>query len=165
LAWGETGRHTAAIVELASGSSPIVELIDINRRRYAEVMVDCGGAHSSADIERALHDAVGRAAADGGPDGLCLRARLQGRIDPGCQVDAEALTVTDAGLTLLDLRDETQPDFDLDALAAQPTALGLFVRDLRDRIAHCDASDRARLELALDLGLKAMHGDGLEHAY
>jgi len=164
LAWDETGRHTAAIVELAAGAPPHVELIDVNHRRYAEAVVDCDGASSSADIERALHDAIQQAAADGGHGGLCLRAVLRGRIQPNCRVDVEGLAAAGKDLALLDLQDETQPAFDLDVLAAQPTALGAFVRDLHDRIDGCDNLERRRLELALDLGLRAMHGDDLADA-
>ena len=218
LAWDETGRHAVAIVELPPAGPPRVELVDVNRRRYSEVVVDCHGAASSADLEGALHGALaralGRAAAapDGAqtgprpesaqagprpegaqvsppPDGarttlppgaessgatLCLRAALRGRIAPDCRVDLEHLRATGiregAGeLAMIDLRDETQPAFDLDALAAQPTALGAFVCELRERIESCDSHDpseaweRARLELALDLGLRAMYGDELAH--
>jgi DNA repair protein SbcD/Mre11 len=164
LAWNETGRHAAAIVELAAGAPPRVELIDVNRRRYAEEVVDCDGASSSADIERALHKAIKQAATDNGRHGLCLRAVLRGRIEPNCRVDLGDLAAAGNDLALLDLRDETQPAFDLDLLAAQPTALGTFVCDLRDRIERCDESERRRLELALDLGLRAMHGDDLAYA-
>jgi DNA repair exonuclease SbcCD nuclease subunit len=164
LAWDETGRHTAAIIELAPGAPPRVELIDVNRRRYAEAVVDCDGASSSADIEQALYDAIKQSAADGGRTGLCLRATLRGRIQPDCRVDVEGLAAAGENLALLDLRDETQPAFDLDVLAAQPTALGAFVRDLRDRIDGSNDVERRRPELALDLGLRAMHGDDLADA-
>ena len=206
LAWDETGRHTVALVELPYGAPPRVELLDVNRRYCAEAVVDCEGAHSSAEIERALREAIAHAAerakppgfADGPKlDGLCLRAVLRGRIAPDCRVDLEDLAAavrrpapttakpaaaaeneispsasaatSSPGLALLDLRDETQPAFDLDALASQPTALGAFVCALRERIAACsaehdDPQQRTRLELALDLGLRAMHGDDLAHA-
>lgn len=166
LAWDETGRHAVALVEFNVGTSPRVQLLDVNTRRYAQTVVDCDGAHSSADVKRALSDAVSVAAADGGPEGLCLRAILRGRLDPACRIDARELAATNPGLTLLDLRNETQPAFDLDALSGGPTALSSFVRDLRGRIEECDADDaqRQRLELALDLGLRAMHGDDLEYA-
>ncbi|MGH2855566.1 MAG: metallophosphoesterase [Solirubrobacteraceae bacterium] len=163
--WGETGRHTVAVVELAPGAPPRVELHDVNRRRYAETVVDCEGATSSAEVERALRGALAEAAADGGREGLCLRAVLRGRVAPECRIAVGELAAAGAGLTLLDLRDATQPAFDLELLATQPTAIGLFVRDLRERIARCDAdAQRRRLELALDLGLRAMHGEDLARA-
>jgi exonuclease SbcD len=166
LAWSETGRHTVALVELGPAAPPRVELLDVNRRHYAEAAVDCEGAASSAEIERALRETIAAAAAGRGGEGLCLRAVLRGRIAPNCRVELDALAALRGELTLLDLRDETQPDFDLDALATQPTALGAFVRDLRERIERCDAdrAQRARLELALDLGLRAMHGEDLARA-
>jgi exonuclease SbcD len=192
LAWDESGRHTAAIVELSHRAPPHVELIDVNRRRYAQAVVDCDGARSSAEVEQALRRAIAHAAADGrdpdrapdpggralggrapnagapGParEGLCLRAVLRGRVDPECRIDLADLAAARGELALLELRDETQPAFDLDALAAQPTALGMFVCDLRERIARSDADEaqRRRLELALDLGLRAMHGEDLARA-
>ncbi len=169
LAWSETGRHTVAIVELAPGAPPHVELIDVNRRRYAETVVNCDGLASSAEVERALREAIAHAGGGWAPnpsEGLCLRAVLRGRVDPECRIHLGDLAAAQGELTLLQLRDETQPAFDLDALAAQPTALGAFVRDLRDRIERCDAeeSQRRRLELALDLGLRAMHGEDLARA-
>jgi DNA repair protein SbcD/Mre11 len=165
LAWDETGRHTAAIVEFAAGAPPHVELIDVNRRRYTDAIVDCDGASSSADIERALRDAIELAATDGRREGLCVRAVLRGRIQPNCRVDVGSLATVGEDLALLDVRDETQPAFDLDMLAAQPTALGGFVRDLRVRIEGCDGVEqRRRLQLAFDLGLRAMHGDDLADA-
>jgi DNA repair protein SbcD/Mre11 len=166
LAWDETGQHAVAIIELAPGAPPQIELLDVNSRRYVEVVVDCEGAQSSAGVERALLSSVAKAAPDGGREGLCMRAVLRGRVDPGCRVDVGELAAIGGSLTLLDLRNETQLAFDLDALAEGPTALGSFVRDLRDRIEGCDADDahRQRLELALDLGLRAMHGDDLDYA-
>jgi exonuclease SbcD len=164
VAWDETGRHTAAIVEVAFGATPYVELLDVNTRRYCETTVDCEGAQSSADIERAVSEAVVRATANHGRDGLCLRAVLCGRIDPSCSVDAKALSRLGDGLTLLEVRDETRPAFDLDALAAQSTAVGEFVRDLTNQISECTDSERQELELALFLGLRAMHGDDLANA-
>ncbi len=165
LAWGETGRHTVALVELEPGAPPRVELHDINRRRYAEVDVDCEGARSSAEVERALRSAIVAAAADGGGEGLCLRAVLRGRVAPDCRIAVAELAAAGGDLTLLEVRDATRTAFDLDLLATQPTAIGLFVRDLRARIAGCEDDDlgRRRLELALDLGLRAMHGDDLAH--
>ncbi len=166
LAWDETGRHAIAIVELAPGMEPGVQLIDVNQRRYAEAIVDSEGASSSADLERALNSAISEAAEDDGREGLCLRALLRGRIEPECRVDIGDLAAMGRDLALLELRNETQPAFDLDLLAAQPTALGAFVCELRTRIDGCYSSgaERQRLEMALDLGLRAMHGDDLAYA-
>ena len=166
LAWDETGQHAVAIIELVPGAPPQIELLDVNSRRYVEIVVDCDGADSSADVEQDLLGAIAKAAADGGGEGLCMRAVLRGRVDPGCRVNIGDLSAIGGGLTLLDLRNETQLAFDLEALAEGPTARGSFVRDLRDRIEGCDTDEahRQRLELALDLGLRAMHGDDLGYA-
>ena len=165
LAWDEGGRHCAAVVELEPGATPGVDLVDVNRRRYAEVGVDCSGAISSADIEGALRAGIERASAAGERSGLCLRVVLRGRVEPGCRVDIDYLqAATGGGLAMLEIRDETQPAFNLDELGAQPTALGTFVQDLRNRIDKSEEPETSRLESALDLGLRAMHGDDLKHA-
>jgi DNA repair protein SbcD/Mre11 len=162
LAWDENGQHAAAIVQLDTGAPPRIQLIDTNRRRYAEIVIDCGGARSSADVEQALDQAISMV--QGGHLGLCLRAVLRGRIELECQIDLAALAEPDRGLTQLELRNETQAAFDIEMLAGQPTAIGAFVKDLRTQIGDCETDERRCLELALDLGLRAMHGDDLANA-
>lgn len=161
LGWGEQGRHCVAVVDVQADHPPAVELVDVNLRRYAEADVRCDDARSSADLERAV-----LAAADGlDAEGLCLRLTLRGRVEPTCAVDVDALRARVGGaLTLLQIVDRTTRSFDLDALAQQPTAAGRFVATLRDRIADADARERATLELALDLGLRAMHDEELHDA-
>jgi DNA repair exonuclease SbcCD nuclease subunit len=162
LAWDETGQHAAAIIELDDGAPPQIQLVDVNERRYAEITVDCAGATSSADIERVLTQAI--STVDGSREGLCLRAALRGRVEPDCRIDTAALCSPERGLTQLELRDETQPAFDIEMLAAQPTAIGAFVTSLQKQIQESQANQRPRLQLALDLGLRAMHGDDLANA-
>ncbi len=163
LAWDETGRHSVAVVELFPGGQPSVDLVDFNHRRYAVRNVDCEGARSSADVERALDDAVADATTEFG-EGLCLRALLQGRVEVGCEIDLNALRTRSGGLLMLELRDDTRPAFDLDALADGHTALATFVRDMNARLDASEPQEREPLELALELGLRAMHGDPLGHA-
>jgi DNA repair exonuclease SbcCD nuclease subunit len=163
LAWDETGRHSVAVVELVPGGQPSVGLVDFNHRRYVVRNVDCEGARSSADVERALDDAVADATMEFG-EGLCLRALLQGRVEVGCEIDLDALRTRSGGLSMLELRDDTRPAFDLDALAEGHTALATFVQDMNARIDASEPQEREPLELALELGLRAMHGDPLDHA-
>ena len=166
LAWDETGRHALALVGIEREAAPRVELIDVNSRGVGRIEVDCEGACSSADLERALGSALEGVlrAREARPLRLSLRAVLLGRIAPDCDVDLERLASIEHGLELLELHDRTSPSFDLDALAAQTSALGAFVRGLRARIEATSPSGDSRrtLELALEMGLKAMHGDRLE---
>jgi DNA repair exonuclease SbcCD nuclease subunit len=166
LAWDETDRHAVALVRLVAGVELEVDLIDVNQRRCALAYVECDGAGSSADVARELQRAVTNAAAEEGHEGLCLRAVLSGRLQPGCQIDLEDLAAAHSDLAVLELRDETKSAFDLETLAGQSTALGEFIRDLQARIAGEDEGEatRRQLELALDLGLRAMHGDELVNA-
>jgi len=162
LAWDETGKHAAAIVELDDEAAPQIQLIDINQRRYAEIPVDCAGATSSADVEQALIQAI--STIDGSHEGLCLRALLRGRIEPDCRIDIAALCDGERGLAQLELRDETQPAFDIEMLAGQATAIGAFVTSLQQQIKDSEQDQQRCLQLALDLGLRAMHGDDLANA-
>jgi DNA repair protein SbcD/Mre11 len=162
LAWDEAGQHAAAIIELDDGAAPQIQLIDVNERRYVEIRVDCAGATSSADIEQALTQAIATFA--GSREGLCLRAVLHGRVEPDCRIDTAALRDPDRGLTQLELRDETQTAFDIEMLAEQPTAIGAFVTSLQKQIQDSEDAQQPRLQLALDLGLRAMHGDDLTNA-
>lgn len=181
LAWDETGTHSVALVELEPGAAPAIELVDVNRVRNAQIVVDCDGAASSADLERMLRSAIERERTE--PSGgrlrapgqqLYVRALLRGQIEVDCEVDLEGLAAavgrglgaavgTDMGA--LELVDQTSRAFDLDALGSQRSALGAFVRDMQGRIEACSPEEReqrARLELALQLGLRAMHGQELE---
>jgi DNA repair exonuclease SbcCD nuclease subunit len=162
LAWDEAGPHAAAIVDLKDGAAPQIQLIGVNERRYAEIRVDCTGAISSADVEQALTQAISTVA---GPyEGLCLRVVLHGRVESDCHIDTVALMGSGRGLTQLELRDETQTAFDIEMLAGQPTAIGAFVTSLRKQIQGSEQDQQPRLQLALDLGLRAMHGDDLTNA-
>jgi DNA repair exonuclease SbcCD nuclease subunit len=158
LSRGEDGRHTVAIIELAAAGPAHVEFVNVNHRRYAERIVDCNGATSSADIQRRLEFALEDLA---GQSGLCLRADLEGRVAIGCDVDVAALLPLGDryGLTTLDLRDRTVVDFDLDALEAGGGVTGAFVERLRRRLAEDEVP--ADAELALHLGLRALAGETL----
>jgi DNA repair protein SbcD/Mre11 len=162
LAWDETDRHGVAIVQMPVQDPPEVELRELNRRRYAERSVNCDGAQSSADVQSALDETIAGALAELG-EGLCLRASLEGRIAVDCEIDLPALSTRGAALAMFEIRDKTKPAFDLDALAEGPTALATFVRDLRARLVEAQSEERETLKTALELGLRAMHGDWLGH--
>jgi DNA repair protein SbcD/Mre11 len=187
LAWDETGRHAVALVELDPGAPPEIELIDVNTTRTAQIEVECDGAASSADIERALSAAIQREGASA-PDRsrpdrtsegtapnrsarlerLWIRAMLRGRIASDCRLEVSDLTsAAGGGVGFLELHDHTSRAFETEILGAQESVLGRFVTELRAQIDECGPSEherRARLELALELGLRAMHGDDLELA-
>jgi exonuclease SbcD len=157
LGWGEMGEHTVALVDLGDGA-PHVKLVDVATRRYVNRTVPCDDADSSAEVERRFMSTVDEL---GDLEGMCLRARLTGRVAEGCALDPDALRSAGIGrgLTMLDIRDETAVAFDLDALAAGAGASAVFVRRMRGRLMQ-EPEDQA-LPLALELGLRALHGDRL----
>lgn len=162
LAWSQDGRHTVVLLDLNEGSAPSfrAELVDVNRRRFETLEVECTGSGSSADLERRVLEAVG---AVGVTDGLGVRVQLRGRIDAHCAVDTDALarTVLSLGGSSCEVHDRTRPAFDLDTIEASGGVAAEFTRRLRARIELASEGERASLELALDLGLRALEGDQL----
>jgi DNA repair exonuclease SbcCD nuclease subunit len=156
LSWSESGRHTAAIVDLPAAGDAVIDLVDVNTARYAVRRVDVNGAESSADIER---EALALLVDIGDPGGLHLRVELEGRLAPGCDASDPAIaeTLRTSGLASVDVRDRTRPAFDLDALADGTGVRAAFVRRMRERI----ATDGEVAEVALDLGLRALEGEVL----
>ena len=155
LGWSETGRHAIALVEL-DGRQPVVESVDVATRCYAERDVPCDGAESSADVERRVLTTLDEFET---LDGVCLRVRLTGRVVEGCAVDHEALRASalERGLTMLVVDDQTAVAFDLDALAAGNSVSAVFVRRMKELLNERPGD--AALELALQLGLRALHGE------
>ena len=155
LGWGDTGRHTVALVEAGRGKAA-ARLIDVNMRRYKVRQVDCGGAASSAEVVGRLTAALN----DRDPQAVCLRVQLVGQVGVDCQVDVQQLaSLTGDRYAALAIEDRTSPEFDLDRLAGQQDAAGYFVRSLLTRIEQA-ADERARevLRLALASGLHALNG-------
>ncbi len=153
LGRSETGRHCVALVD-----GDDVELLDVNTWRYEDRTTSCEGAASGADVERSVVAAL----SDADPENVFLRLTLRGTVERGCDVDVAGLEAAHGGrYARLELRDATRPAFDLHALAAQPTAVGRFVARLQERIAEAagDPEATATLELALELGVRAMHED------
>jgi len=146
LDWGErSGGHGAAIIDVGPGAVA-VETVPIATRRYVERAVSVAGAAGSAQVERAVLDAVAAEA------GASLRVVLTGEVEPGCEIDAAALSERCcAGLTELAVVDRTVPAYDLEALAGEATVRGRFVATL------LRSADPAAPEAIL-AGLRALDG-------
>jgi DNA repair protein SbcD/Mre11 len=155
LGWGDTGRHTVALIEAHAGEAT-VEFIDVNMRRYEQRRVDCGGATSSAEVLDRLITALG----DPDPQAVCLRVDLVGQIGVDCQIDVQQLaSLAGERYAALTIDDRTVPEFDLDGLAGQQDATGYFVRSLLNQIERAtDERERDVLRLALTSGLHALNG-------
>lgn len=155
LGWGEMGRHCAAIATLDEGRIEI-DLIEVNRHVYEQIEVDCESCEHGAEVDERLRQALPR----GENDTRHLRVSLKGQVGRECEFGLEHLTgLHGANLAELQLVDATHLAYDLDALAAQPDATGHFVKAMRERIDSEEDEGECRiLELALDRGLRALHG-------
>lgn len=156
LGWGAAGRHGFALIDVGPAHVE-VQLVDTATRRYQERDLDCTGASSSAAVAERLAEALSQLPE---ADHLCLRVDLVGEVEPSCEVSVDELSEPHARrFAALVLRDRTRPGYDLDALARQPTVQGRFVRRLTERMEiAASEDDRAKLELALRAGLRALDG-------
>lgn len=154
LGWSEGSRHTVALVDTEHAGS--ATLLDVNRRRYVSRQVDCEDALSSAIVQQRLASAL----TDDTPASVYLRLDLIGQIASDCDIDVEALEEAAGGQYAgLVIRNRTVPEYDLESFGRQNTATGHFVRTLSALIQQAtEASERERLELALRVGLHALHG-------
>lgn len=155
LSWGETGRHTVAIIE--AGPTSQADLVDVNRHRYLSTKVDCEGCSSSDEI-LARAEGVVASLAD---KNLHLTIELGGEIDPACEVPLEPLANAWGG-SFAEVRasDTTLPAYDLDRLAQQETIKGIFIRGMRERMENAgdDAMQAQLIQQATVAGLRALDG-------
>lgn len=162
LAWSQDGRHTVVVVSFDGQGGSAVEYLDVNQRRYVAIDVPGREAESSAELERLVLDAVG---AVGSADGLGVQVTLTGLVARGCSVDPAALrdALGQAGIATAIVRDHTAFAFDLDEIEAGSGVAAGFVRELRAKRATlaADSREAATIDLALELGLRALNGDKL----
>lgn len=157
LDWSETGRHCYALVDIEPDRVS-VDLVDVNSRRYETRELGCDGAGSSAEVAARLEELV--RGLDG--DGLCLRMRLTGQVAPDCSLDLRELEQRAAALgpVVVVVEDRTSPAYDLQALASQRTVEGRFVAKLLAQLEQAnDEREQQPIELALQLGLRAINGE------
>jgi DNA repair exonuclease SbcCD nuclease subunit len=156
LGWGEaSGRHCVAVVECGTGS-PNIELVDVNRTRYATRRVDCSGCASSAEIDERVRAAL----QDKDPETLFLRLGLTGQVGADCAPDVERVAAAHASrYGALVVENATEPLLDLAARAERKGLDGRFTRKLLQRLEEAEGDgERRRIELALESGLQALDG-------
>lgn len=154
LGWGETGRHSVAIIEMNEEIE--VDLVEVNSHHYVRVAIDCTSCRSSDEIAKRIEDGL-----DPHADPTShLRVTLTGDIEPACEVPLDVLAETrKEGFAELRLVDETTPGYDLEHIAVQETIQGIFVRGLNEQVAAApDEGERQVLERAIVAGLRALEG-------
>lgn len=152
----EVGRHCYAIADV-DPDAVHVELIDVNRRRYITVRVDCSDASSSAEVETRVREAI-EVASD---HDAVANVELWGETAPDCAIDRAVLTThLERDFAAASVADRTDARVDNSAIARRHSADGLFVADLLERIARSsDDRERRVLEMALRAGVRAMRGE------
>jgi DNA repair exonuclease SbcCD nuclease subunit len=151
----ETGRHCYALVEIDGGQLDI-QLVDVNRRRYVSLAVDCSDAVASADVETRVRE---RLEVQRDPDTI-LKVVLQGETAPDCAIDRATLTARlEQDFAAAAVDDLTEQRVDYAELARRHSADGLFAASLLERIERAgDQRGRQVLEMALRAGVRAMNG-------
>jgi DNA repair exonuclease SbcCD nuclease subunit len=152
----EVGRHCYALVETEGGQVE-VELVDVNRRRYVSLAVDCSDASSSAEVEERVRDAL---PAEGGNADAIVNVRLHGETAPECAIDQSLLiSRLEGDFAAVGVKDETTPAVEYSEIARRHSADGLFVAGMLGRIEQAeDERERRVLEMALQAGVRAMAG-------
>jgi len=152
----EGGRHCYALIDVDGGDVK-TELIDVNRRRYVSVVVDCSDASSSAEVEARVREELPQASA---ATEDIIMVRLEGETAPECAVDRSLLvTRLESDFPAIEVTDETEPAVDYSDLARRHSADGLFVAGMLERIEQAgDERQRRILEMALRAGVRAMAG-------
>ena len=151
----ETGRHCYALATVGDGRIE-AELVDVNRRRYVAVNVDCFEAASSAEVETRVREQL----EPGSDPSTILRVRLEGETTPDCSIDRGVLVAhLEQDFAAVTIEDVTESAMDLADLAGRKTADGMFVASMLDRIERADGDrERRILEMALRAGVRAMNG-------
>jgi DNA repair exonuclease SbcCD nuclease subunit len=145
----ETGPRHAALLDF-DGGAPRVELIPVNKREVRTIVLDvtdCSETEVAQQVARqASLELLATVKLRGHPRDLPNVELLQGQLE--------------RDFFSLQLHDETEIVASqwVEAIAGENTIRGLFVRRLRERIvAAQDETERATLNLALKLGLSALH--------
>ena len=150
LGWDEAGRHCVALVTVGDDGSVVVNLEDINQRRFIEETIDITGMTSPEHVRQALQ----ALRESRGLQGAVIRAVLTGERSRSLEMDPQALTLECGdGFAHLEFRDQSRIAHDVDAMAQEFTSRGELVRKLVDQRSakgetH-ETVDRA-LQLALD---------------
>jgi len=150
LGWDEAGRHCVALVTVGDDGSVVVNLEDINQRRFIEETIDITGMTSPEHVRQALQ----ALRESKGLQGAVIRAVLTGERSRSLEMDPQALTLECGdGFAHLEFRDQSRIAHDVDAMAQEFTSRGELVRKLVDQRSakgetH-ETVDRA-LQLALD---------------
>ena len=155
----ECGFGGALIVTLSRDSevNATVQRVVLSKKRYLTGEVDVTGASNVSDLVSTIK---GYLAKNGLGRETSLRLTLTGTVDPSLQCD-RVMSADEAGLALLEIRNDTLPMFDAEYLENDITLRGALYRQLLPMLNSPDGETRRVAIGALRMGLAALEGRAL----
>lgn len=147
---------------------PALQFLPLGNRQFVDMTVEISGVTDQQAIADQILQAIEQAQGPRYRDDF-YKIRLVGQLPDGFSVLPDILDQKLAGqVSFIKLKDKTRPALDLDALAGEHALRGAFVRQARSAIERAaqgrDPQSLATAELALEIGLRAMQGEGVQYA-
>lgn len=145
---GERGYIRGELIPTAgTGTKLITEFVPCSRRQYFKPVLEIDSTITQVQLKAMVRDAI----AENGEDYI-FTFTLTGRRDPDVTFDCEALQ--DEG-NILEVKDETVPDFDFDRLLAdnRGNIIGRYIESVREMDAPKEIKDKA-----LEYGVMSLLG-------
>ena len=163
LTFDEDGGRGPVLVEVSEHGRVDYEPLALNTWWTVTSACDLTDATSFSSVLDRATAAARTAAASGPPERGMVRLLLGGELCPEITVDVptiEAAARDATGLSVVQVRDLSDPVLDLRAAAVDPTARGAFTREVLTALhaADGDAVEQAVLSDALRYGLQALGG-------
>lgn len=157
----ETDEKGVYIGEIGRGLCEL-QFVPISKRRHICESVDITGITSSAEISAAVTAQLKEKYGDGFGENL-YKIELTGSVKEDFNLNlTEILSRVSEKVYFAKIKDRTELLIDTEKLANEVSLKGLFVKNMLEKISNAPDGERAELENALKLGLKAF---GTEVAY
>ena len=154
---GFGGALTVTLTRDGDGVSAEAERVVLSGKRYLTGELDVTGASGVSDLVASIKQYLSK---NGIGRETSLRLTLTGAVDPSLQCD-RVMSADEAGLALLEIRNETLPLFDAEYLENDITLRGALYRQLLPMLNSPDGETRRVAIGALRMGLAALEGRGL----
>lgn len=146
--------HGALLVRLTRDTVDI-KLCPLPARRFVSIEVDVSGCDTEAEVA----DRARAALLEHETRGDFARLFLRGSVPTDFELDTSTLREgLSACAHVVELRDETWPEYDLEAVAQEGTVRGNFVRTLSARLQETPEEERDTVRRAIYFGLDAFTG-------
>lgn len=157
----ETDEKGVYIGEIGRGLCEL-QFVPMSKRRHICESVDITGITSSAEISAAVTAQLKEKYGDGFGENL-YKIELTGSVKEDFNLNlTEILSRVSEKVYFAKIKDRTELLIDTEKLANEVSLKGLFVKNMLEKISNAPDGERAELENALKLGLKAF---GTEVAY